>query len=59
LYIEIAAIFIYMLYNYLMTFIFKGTVEMVWFSEVLYWLFAGVVCYWYIRSGTWKKLENI
>ena len=59
LYIEIAAIFIYILYAYLMTFVFKGTVEMVWFSEVLYWLFAGVVCYWYIRSGTWKKLKNI
>ena len=59
LYIEIAAIFIYILYAYLMTFVFKGTVEMVWFSEVLYWLFAGVVCYWYIRSGRWKKLKNI
>ncbi|MBP6532343.1 MAG: MATE family efflux transporter [Bacteroidia bacterium] len=59
LYIEIAAIFIYILYAYLMTFVFKGTVEMVWFSEVLYWLFAGVVCYWYIRTGTWKKLKNI
>lgn len=59
LYIEIAAIFIYMLYNYLATFVFKGSVEIVWFSEVLYWLFTGVVCYWYIRSGVWKKLKNI
>ncbi len=59
LYIEIAAIFIYMLYNYLATFIFKGSVEVVWFSEVIYWLFAGVACYWYLRSGVWKKLKNI
>lgn len=59
LYIEIAAIFIYMLHNYLATFIFKGSVEVVWFSEVLYWLFTGGVCYWYIRSGVWKKLRNI
>jgi MATE family multidrug resistance protein len=59
LYIEIAAIFIYMLYNYLATFVFKGSVEVVWFSEVIYWLFAGVACYWYLHSGVWKKLKNI
>lgn len=59
LYIEIAAIFLYLLYNYLFTFVFKGTVEIVWFSEVIYWLFAGVACYIYLKSGVWKKIKNI
>jgi putative MATE family efflux protein len=59
MYIEIAAIFIYMLYNYLMTFVFKSSVEVVWYSEIIYWLFTGAACFIYIRSGAWKKLKNI
>jgi Na+-driven multidrug efflux pump len=54
--IEIAAIAIYMIHNYITTFVFRTTVEVVWFSEVIYWLFTAIACYWYIRSGKWKKI---
>ncbi|MBK9526050.1 MAG: MATE family efflux transporter [Bacteroidetes bacterium] len=56
LYIEIAAILIYMIYNYVVTFIFKGTVEMVWFSEIIYWVFTGIASYIYLRTLRWKKI---
>lgn len=56
LYIEIAAIFIYMVYNYLVTFIFHGTVELVWFSEIIYWVFTGIASYIFLRSLRWKKI---
>jgi len=55
--IEIAAIAIYLIYNYLMTFVFHSSVEMLWFSEVIYWLFTGVASYLYIRSMRWRKIK--
>lgn len=55
--IEIGAIAIYLIYNYLMTFVFHSNVEMIWFSEVIYWLFTGVASYLYIRSMRWKKIK--
>jgi putative MATE family efflux protein len=55
--IEIAAIFLYMLYNYLVTFTFKASVEVVWFSEVIYWVFTGVASWMYIRSMHWVKIK--
>lgn len=57
LYIEIAAIFIYLLYIYCCTFIFKTSAEWVWLSEVLYWGFTGAVSYAYLRSLRWKKIQ--
>lgn len=57
LYIEIAAILLYMVYNYLVTFVFSGTVEAVWMSEIIYWLFTGVASYRYIRSARWKTIR--
>ena len=59
LYIEIAAISIYMIYNYLITFVFKGRFEIVWLSEIIYWFFTAIVCWWYMKSGAWKKLKHI
>lgn len=59
LYIEIAAISIYMIYNYLITFVFKGSFEIVWLSEIIYWFFTAIVCLWYMKSGAWKKLKHI
>jgi putative MATE family efflux protein len=57
LYIEIAAIFLYMLYNYIFTFVFPINVEVLWISEVIYWVFTGAVSYWYIGSLRWTKLS--
>ena len=54
--IEIAAIAIYLIYNYMITFVFHGTVELLWLSETIYWFFTGVASYVYIRSMRWKKI---
>jgi putative MATE family efflux protein len=54
--IEIAAIAIYLVYNYVMTFVIKSSVEMIWFSEVIYWMFTGIASYLYIKSMKWKKI---
>lgn len=57
LYIEIAAITIYLLYNYVVTFILNCNVEVLWFSEVIYWMFTGVASFIYIRSMKWNKIK--
>lgn len=59
LYIEVVAISLYLIYNYVATFILKTSVETVWYSEVVYWMFTGIACFIYIRSGAWKKLKHI
>lgn len=56
LYIEIAAILLYLVYNYIVTFVYHGTVEMVWLSELIYWIFTGVVSYVFMKSLRWKKI---
>ncbi|HRH67628.1 MAG TPA: MATE family efflux transporter [Bacteroidia bacterium] len=56
LYIEIAAILIYLIYNYVITFILNGTVEMIWFSEIIYWIFTGIASYVFLRTLRWKKI---
>ena len=55
--IEICAIVIYLVYNYLVTFVFHCTVETLWFSEVIYWLFTGLISFLYIRSMRWNKIK--
>jgi Na+-driven multidrug efflux pump len=57
LYIEIGAIAIYLVYNYLATFVFHWSVEMLWMSEVIYWLFTGIASYYYIKSLRWKRIK--
>ena len=56
LYIEIAAIIIYLIYIYLTTFVISKQVETVWFSEVIYWGVTGVASYIYLRGHRWKKI---
>ncbi len=57
LYIEIGAIVIYLVYNYMAAFIFHWSVEMLWMSEVIYWLFTGIASYYYVKSMRWKKIN--
>jgi putative MATE family efflux protein len=54
--IEIAAIVIYMVYNYLAAFVFNSSVEILWMSEIVYWLFTGIVSYKYLLSKKWSKI---
>ena len=55
--IEIAAIVIYLIYNYVITFVIHGSIEMLWMSEVIYWLFTGIASYLYIKSMRWRKIS--
>ena len=55
--IEVAAIVIYLVYNYVITFVMHSTIEMLWMSEVIYWLFTGVASYMYIKSKRWMRIK--
>lgn len=55
--IEVAAIAIYLVYNYVITFVLHSTIEMLWMSEVIYWLFTGVASYMYIKSKRWMRIR--
>ena len=55
--IEIAAIIIYLLYNYIVVFQLHLQTEAVWFSEAIYWAFTGIVSFLYLKSGRWKKIS--
>lgn len=55
--IEVAAIAIYLVYNYIITFVLHSTIEMLWMSEVIYWLFTGVASYMYIKSMRWMRIR--
>ena len=57
LYIEIGAIAIYLVYNYMATFVFHWSIEMLWMSEVIYWLFTGIASFYYVKSMRWKKIN--
>ena len=54
--IEIVAIVIYLLYNYVVVFQLHLQVEAVWFSEVIYWAFIGTASYFYLKTNRWKKI---
>ena len=56
LYIEIAAIFIYLLYLWLAVFVFHASLEWVWAVEAVYWIFTGIVCYFYLKSMRWERI---
>ncbi len=57
LYIEIAAIILYMVYIYYTTFVRPSSVEVVWMSELVYWTFIGTASYLYIRGKKWKSIS--
>lgn len=55
--IEIVAILVYLIYNYFVTFVLKGPAELLWMSEVIYWLLTGIASYQFIRSMRWKNIK--
>jgi putative MATE family efflux protein len=54
--IEISNITLYILYIFCFTILIKSTVEIVWLSEIIYWVSMGVWSYWYLRRGKWQQL---
>lgn len=55
--IEIISIIVYMLYIYIIVFPLHGTLETAWFAEAIYWIVTGALCFIYLKSGRWKKIN--
>ncbi|MFV0392232.1 MAG: MATE family efflux transporter [Paludibacteraceae bacterium] len=54
---EIVTLFFYVVYIYVSAVVFRANVEILWFSEFVYWIIIGVLGYWYLQGGNWKKKE--
>ncbi len=54
MFIEIINIFFYLLFVFVCTKVLFTSVEVVWFSEIQYWLLMGLFSYFYLRSNRWK-----
>jgi putative MATE family efflux protein len=55
--IEFLTLFFYISYVYYTTRINPSTVDVVWMSEFVYWIFIGGLGYWYLLKGNWRKKE--
>jgi putative MATE family efflux protein len=55
--IELINIVIYMVYVYIFAVVIPTSVELVWGSEILYWIMMGLLSAIYLRSGKWKKIH--
>ena len=54
--IEVVAILVYLVYNYFVTFVLKGPIELLWCSEIIYWSLTGFASYYYVKSMKWKNI---
>ncbi len=52
--IEFINIFIYMIYVYLCTVVYKASIETVWFSEIIYWVLMGALSALYLTTRKWQ-----
>jgi putative MATE family efflux protein len=60
MYIEISNISIYLIYIFSCSFIFNASVEVIWCSEIVYWLLMGIFSAGYLYSGKWRlNIENL
>ncbi len=55
--IEFINIFIYMIYVYLCAVVMKSSIEIVWFSEIMYWGMMGFLSLIYLNNRKWKHHE--
>lgn len=55
--IEVVTLFFYVSYVYYFAVIIRSSVEIVWMSEFVYWGIIGVLSYWYLKKGNWRKKE--
>jgi len=55
--IDIAVSLLYLGYTYYTAIINPTTVAVVWLSEFVYWIPIGVLSYWYLLKGNWRKKE--
>jgi putative MATE family efflux protein len=52
---EFINIFIYLTTTYYMTVILQLRLELVWCSEFIYFSVLGIMAYWYLKKGNWRK----
>ena len=55
--IEFITLFFYIVYVYYTAVILRTQVEIVWMSEFVYWTIIGLMAYWYLLKGNWRKKE--
>lgn len=55
--IELAAILIYLAYSYITAIILNASLEIIWLAESVYWIVIGVLSFWRLKSGKWKKIR--
>ena len=55
--IEFITLFFYIVYVYYTAVILRTPVEIVWMSEFVYWTIIGLMAYWYLLKGNWRKKE--
>ena len=56
--IEFLTLFFYISYVYYTAIVSPSSVEVVWMSEFVYWIFIGTLGYWYLWKGNWRE-KNI
>jgi Na+-driven multidrug efflux pump len=52
---EFINILIYLTTTYYMTVILQLRLELVWCSEFIYFSVLGIMAFWYLKKGNWKK----
>lgn len=57
MYIELVNIFIYVLYVYLCGVVWMMSIEVVWFSEILYWIFMGGLSIMFLNYKKWRPVS--
>jgi putative MATE family efflux protein len=55
--IEFLTLFFYISYVYYTAIVSPSHVAVVWMSEFVYWTFIGILGYWYLLKGNWRKKE--
>jgi putative MATE family efflux protein len=54
--IEFMTIIIYLIAVYILAIALEQPLSVVWFSEIVYFIFIGGLSYLYLKSGKWKKI---
>ncbi len=55
--IEFITIIIYLLTVYILAIVFKQSLSVVWFAEIIYFIFIGSLSYFYLKKGNWKTIS--
>jgi putative MATE family efflux protein len=57
LFIEVATLTLYLTYLYVVVHVIPSSLQVVWTSEFVYFIFISIFAYGYIRTGKWKNTQ--